>query len=101
MKRALVSLPDEIFDIMRTKLKGKFGHNDSEIIRGIVIAYLSQQGYLKNEEPTEDISIEEDMIGAVIEVLEEKGVASSRDIDDRVLERLERRKSLTKLNRLK
>jgi metal-responsive CopG/Arc/MetJ family transcriptional regulator len=65
MKRALVSLPDELFDIMRTKLKGKFGQNDSEIIRGIVIAYLSQQGYLKNEEIAEDSAIQEEMLGAV------------------------------------
>jgi hypothetical protein len=30
MKRTFVSLPDELFQIIRTKLKGKFGENDSE-----------------------------------------------------------------------
>jgi metal-responsive CopG/Arc/MetJ family transcriptional regulator len=101
MKRALVSLPDELFDLMRTKLKGKFGQNDSEIIRGIVIAYLSEQGYLKNEESTEQTAIEEEMIGAVVDVLEEKGVASSKDIDNKIRKRLEQKKNLTKLSQLK
>lgn len=101
MKRALVSLPEELFDIMRTKLKGKFGQNDSEIIRGIVIAYLSQQGYLKNEEPTEESGIQEEMIGAVADVLEEKGVASGKDIDAKIRKRLEQKKGLTKLRQLR
>lgn len=101
MKRALVSLPDELFDLMRTKLKGKFGQNDSEIIRGIVIAYLSQQGYLKNDEPSEETAIQEEMLGAVVDVLEEKGVASSKDIDAKVKRRLQAKRSLTKLNQLK
>ncbi len=81
MKRALVSLPDELFELMRTKLKGKFGQNDSEIIRGIVIAYLSEQGYLKNEEPIEEIGIQEEMMGAVVDALEEKGVVTSKEIE--------------------
>jgi metal-responsive CopG/Arc/MetJ family transcriptional regulator len=101
MKRTLVSLPDELFDIMRTKLKGKLGQNDSEIIRGIVIAYLSQQGYLKNEEPTEDTAIQEEMIGAMVDVLEEKGVASGKDIDAKMRKRLEEKKNLTKISRLR
>lgn len=100
MKRALVSLPDELFDLMRTKLKGKFGQNDSEIIRSIVIAYLSQQGYLTNDEP-EESGIQEEMIGAVVDVLEEKGVASGKDIDAKVRKRLEQKKGPTKLSRLK
>ena len=98
VKRALVSLPDELFDLMRTKLKGKFGQNDSEIIRGIVIAYLSEQGYLKNNEaPDEERSeIQEDMIGAIVETLEEKGLASSKDIDNKVRTNSKRRDTLQK-----
>ncbi len=101
MKRALVSLPDELFDLMRTKLKGKFGQNDSEIIRGIVIAYLSQQGYLKNEEPIEEIGIQEEMVGAVVDALEEKGVVTSKEIDNKIRSRLQKKKGLSKLSQLK
>ena len=102
MKRALVSLPDELFDIMRTKLKGKFGQNDSEIIRGIVIAYLSQEGYLKNDEsPREDEEIQADMLGAIVETLEEKGVTTSKEIDKKIRARLTQKKGLTKMEDLR
>lgn len=42
MKRILVIFPDGIHKI----LKGKIGESDSEIVRNIVIAYLSEKGYL-------------------------------------------------------
>ena len=45
MKRILVSLPEGIFNIVKG-LKGKLGESDSEVVRDIVIAYLSEQGYL-------------------------------------------------------
>jgi hypothetical protein len=102
MKRALVSLPDELFDLMRTKLKGKFGQNDSEIIRGIVIAYLSEQGYLKNEDaPIEEAGIRDEMMGAVVDALEEKGLLTGKELDRKVRSRLEQKKNLTKLDELK
>jgi len=48
MKKVLVSLPEGIFNLIR-ELKGKIGESDSEVIRNIVIAYLSEQGYLAKE----------------------------------------------------
>jgi hypothetical protein len=102
MKRALVSLPDELFEIIRTKLMGKFGDSDSEIIRSIVIAYLSEHGYLKNEEKqSEDVNIQEDMIGAVVDILEEKGVVTGNDIDNKIKKRLQSKKQLTNFEDLK
>lgn len=101
MKRALVSLPDELFEIMKTKLKGKFGQNDSEIIRGIVIAYLSEHGYLRNDDqPTEEIAIREDMIDAIVETLEDKGIITGKEIDNKMRKRLVKKKSLKQLNEL-
>lgn len=47
MKRVLVSLPDGIWKIIEAELKDKLGGKDSEIIRNIVIAYMSENGYLK------------------------------------------------------
>lgn len=102
MKRTLVSLPDELYQIIRTKLMGKLGENDSEIIRGIVIAYLSEHGYFKNENSiSEDINIQEDMIGAVVDVLEEKGVMSGQDLDTKMKKRLHSKQNLTKFDELK
>ena len=103
MKRALVSLPDELFDIIRTRLKGKLGENDSEIIRGIVIAYLSEKGYLENEEISSeyDTNIQEDTFGAIVETLEEKGILSAKDIDTKMRKRLKSKEQLTKFQDLK
>jgi len=49
MKRVLVSLPDKIYDIIDRELRGKMGEKDSEIIRAIVLAYLSEKGYIRSE----------------------------------------------------
>jgi len=44
MKKILVSLPEGVFDLVRG-LKGELGESDSEVVRNIVIAYLSEQGF--------------------------------------------------------
>ena len=46
MKRILVSLPEGIWEIVNNDLKGKIGESDSEVVRNIVIAFLSEKGYL-------------------------------------------------------
>ena len=48
MERALVSLPDEIMETV-DKLKGKLGEGRSDTIRAIVIAYLSEKGYIRGD----------------------------------------------------
>ena len=51
MKKVLVSLPEGILKLIR-ELKGKFGESDSEVVRTIVISFLSEKGYLsKREKP--------------------------------------------------
>ena len=46
MKKVLVSLPKGVFDLIRDlKVSGEMGESYSEVIRNIVIAYLSEQGY--------------------------------------------------------
>jgi len=49
MKRILVSLPDGAWKIIEKKLKGKLGDKESELVRNIVIAYLSEKGYFEGE----------------------------------------------------
>ena len=48
MKRILVSIPDGTWKIIEKDLIGKIGEKESEVIRNIVLAYLSEKGYLKN-----------------------------------------------------
>ena len=45
MKKALVALPDEVWDIIDHELNGKMGTGHSDIVRSIVLTYLSDQGY--------------------------------------------------------
>jgi metal-responsive CopG/Arc/MetJ family transcriptional regulator len=52
MKRVLVNLPEKIFDIIQKELRGKMGDSNSEVIRSIVVAYLSEKGYMNKEVPT-------------------------------------------------
>jgi metal-responsive CopG/Arc/MetJ family transcriptional regulator len=50
MKKVLVSLPDGIYDTVH-ELKGKLGESDSEVVRTMVISFLSEKGYLTKKEP--------------------------------------------------
>jgi metal-responsive CopG/Arc/MetJ family transcriptional regulator len=49
VKRILVSLPDKVHEIIQKELKGKMGESSSEIVRAIVVAYLSEKGYLEKK----------------------------------------------------
>ena len=49
MKRVLVSLPSGIWEIINTDLRGKIGESDSEVVRSVVIAYLSEKGYFNKK----------------------------------------------------
>ena len=46
LRRALVTLPDRVWNVIDKELKGKLGDGDSEIIRNIVIAQLFREGNL-------------------------------------------------------
>lgn len=45
MKKALVALPDQAWDIIDDELNGKLGTGHSDVIRAIVLNYLSERGY--------------------------------------------------------
>ncbi|MEM3709911.1 MAG: hypothetical protein QXL46_03285 [Nitrososphaerales archaeon] len=49
MKKVLVALPEKVLEIIQKELKGKLGDSISEVIRGIVISYLSEKGYMSKE----------------------------------------------------
>ncbi len=49
MKRILVSIPDGTWKIIEKKLKGKLGEKESELIRNIVLVYLSEKNFIKEE----------------------------------------------------
>ncbi|MDG6967646.1 MAG: hypothetical protein JRN58_09955 [Nitrososphaerota archaeon] len=54
MEKALVALPDEAWAIIDSKLKGKPGIGRSDIVRAIVLIYLSDQGYMQAVKGTKE-----------------------------------------------
>ena len=80
VRTALVSLPDGIWQLIDDELEGTLGANDSEIIRNIVIAHLSEKGYLRPKEQAvnldnfgAELDMQAAMLNSLVEVLEEKG----------------------------
>jgi metal-responsive CopG/Arc/MetJ family transcriptional regulator len=102
MRRALVSLPDGVWNIIDTDLKGQIGDGDSEVIRNLVISYLTERGYLlkgklnseqqqqtdKTEQIASELYIHDTMITALTELLEEKGQLNPNEWEKRVQKKL-------------
>ncbi len=94
MRRALVSLPDGVWKIIDEELKGQIGDGDSEVIRNLVIAYLTEKGYLlkgnkeQQEQIASELDIQDTMITALAEMLEERGQLSQEEFERRVKKKL-------------
>jgi hypothetical protein len=97
MRRALVSLPDGVWDII-DQLKPQLGNADSEIVRNIVLAYFIEKGYvlkskgkkqsINNEEIASELDIQETMITTLAEMLEEKGQLDYQEWERRIQKNL-------------
>jgi len=101
-----VTLPDGVWKLMRSDLRGKIGDGDSEIIRNIVVTFLTEKGFfapakvqppIQNEKLLESfkdlkrtLDVHEAMITALGEILEDKelttGLEWKRKIDKHVEE---------------
>ena len=46
MRKALVALPDDLWDIIERDLEGKMGTGYSDTIRSVLVAWMSEKGYL-------------------------------------------------------
>lgn len=91
-RRALVSLPEGVWQVIDEQLKGKIGNGDSEVIRNIVMAYLLERGYLlkPKEKPAPidqiagELDIHDSMITLLVEILEEKGQLKYSEWENRL-----------------
>lgn len=92
MRRALVSLPDGVWQVIDKELKGTIGDGDSEVIRNIVVSHLTEKGYLMKpkgakvevEQIAGEIDMHDNMITALVELLEEKGQVNYDEWERRV-----------------
>jgi metal-responsive CopG/Arc/MetJ family transcriptional regulator len=95
-RRALVSLPEGVWQVIDEQLKGKIGNGHSEVIRNIVVAYLLERGYLLNpkEKPASmdqiagELDIHDSMITSLAEVLEQKGVLTQEEWEKHIKKRV-------------
>lgn len=91
-RRALVSLPEGVWEVIDKQLKGKIGNGDSEVIRNIVLSYLMERGYLlkPKEKPASidqiagELDIHDSMITSLVEVLERKGVLTQEEWEQNI-----------------
>lgn len=88
MKRIFVSLPDGVWNILKKDFMNKMGDSESEIIRNIVISYLSDRGYFINQKGHDNASeikdkliVTENLLESIIDALEEKTSITYEDID--------------------
>jgi metal-responsive CopG/Arc/MetJ family transcriptional regulator len=98
LRRALVSLPDGVWSIIDNELKGQIGDGDSEVIRNLVISYLTEKGYLLkdktkelkviNDQIASELDIHDTMITALTEILEEKGFLTQEEWEKRIQKKL-------------
>jgi hypothetical protein len=91
-RRALVSLPEGVWEVIDEQLKGKIGNGDSEVIRNIVLSYLMERGYLlkPKEKPAStdqiagELDIHDAMITSLVEVLERKGILKQEEWEQNI-----------------
>jgi DNA-binding MarR family transcriptional regulator len=95
-RRALVTLPEGVWEVIDKQLKGKIGNGDSEVIRNIVLSYLIERGYLLKPEskPTSmdqiagELDIHDSMITSLVEMLEEKGQLKYSEWENRLKKKI-------------
>ena len=91
-KRALVTLPDGVWEVIERDLRGKLGTGDSEVIRNIVIAYLTDKGYLIRPKEkgagldniATELDMQDTMLTSLAEILEERGQLNYNDWENRI-----------------
>jgi hypothetical protein len=96
LRRALVTLPDGVWKIIDKELKGILGNGDSEVIRNLVIAHLTENGYLlpAKEQPNQAMQIADEfkmldtMIYSLVEVMDEKGQIKYSDWEARLKKKI-------------
>ncbi len=95
-RRALVTLPEGVWEVIDEQLKGKIGNGDSEVIRNIVLSYLIERGYLLKpqgkspsmNEIAGELDIHDSMITSLAEVLEKKGIMTEAEWEQNIKKRV-------------
>jgi hypothetical protein len=95
-RRALVTLPDGVWKVIDSELRGTLGDGDSEVIRNLVIAHLTEKGYLLPPKDQSSVAMHiadefkmlDTMIYSLVEVMDEKGQIEYSDWEEKVKKRI-------------
>jgi hypothetical protein len=95
-RRALVTLPEGVWEVIDKQLRGKIGNGDSEVIRNIVLSYLIERGYLLRPQSKSvsmdqiagELDIHDSMITSLAEVLERKGILTQEEWEQNIKKRV-------------
>jgi hypothetical protein len=82
-----IDLPDDVWKVIYTQFKPlSEGGDDSDILRDIIMNHLSEHAYYpdidsltQGQGMKDHIDIQEDMIMALIDLLERKGIATHQE----------------------
>jgi hypothetical protein len=82
--------------VIDEQVKDALGHGDSEVIRGIVMAYLLERGYLlkpreksaSTDQIAGELDIHDSMITSLAELLEKKGVLTQEEWEKYIKKRV-------------
>ena len=94
MTRMMVSLLDKAVNAVRNELKGKLRKGDLEVIRQIVISYLTEKDCLvtprvkEMDKLRETVKIMSDVVKAMVELLIAKGMITREEFGKALKERL-------------
>jgi hypothetical protein len=92
----LVTLPDGVWKVIDKELKGNLGDGDSEVIRNLVIAHLTEKGYLlpSKDQSNQAMQIADEfkmldtMIYSLVEVMDENGQIKYSDWEARLKKKI-------------
>jgi hypothetical protein len=85
--KKLVTFPDGVWRTIEKELMPQMGDGESEVIRGIVIAYLEDKGYLvksKISDTTKELATHDIMIGSLVQELSTKGIINFKQWEENV-----------------
>jgi len=96
VRRALVTLPEGVWKVIDKQLKGSLGDGDSEVIRNLVIAHLTEKGYLLPSKEQSDQALQiadefkmlDTMIYSLVEIMDEKGQIKYSDWEARLKKKI-------------
>ncbi|HTH21977.1 MAG TPA: hypothetical protein VL854_07140 [Nitrososphaeraceae archaeon] len=79
-KKILVTFPDGVWHAIEKDVMPQLGYGDSEVVRGMVMAYLNEKGYLlrskvraSNQELVKELDAQGLMVEALVELLSKNG----------------------------